>query len=101
MIIALIITTTLYWAAVAADILTTRAAIARGAGREGNPRYVAPDGRVLYAKGLRDSLVTWGVGAAATLIVPFPYGVVGLVWIAVRGAFRLKVAIHNHRLGRA
>lgn len=100
MIWALIITSVVYWLAVAADVVTTRRAITEGRGVEGNERYVGPDGSVLYGRNLVDSLVTWGVGAATAIVVPLPFAVVGLVWIAVRAGFRLARAVSNHNLGR-
>lgn len=89
-----------YWAAVAADIVSTRAALARGAGTESNRDYVDGAGNVRYGKNLLVSLITWACGAAPALILPDPFGVVGTVWIIVRGAFRAADAVHNSRLGR-
>lgn len=96
-----IIISAFYWMAVVADIVTTKGAIARNAGRESNRDFLDDRGRVRYGKNVLMSAATWGAGALAFFVVQAPVGpVVGLVWIAIRGAFRLKAAVHNHRLGR-
>lgn len=97
----LLTTTVLYWAVVAADVTTTRRALSRGAGRESNGRFVDDEGRVEYEKNLVFSLVTWSLGGVVALLAPYPFGLIGIGWIVVRGSFRLAAAIHNHRLGRA
>lgn len=101
MIWRLIITSSFYWASVAADFWATRRAIARGF-VESNPRFVGQDGQgVRYGKNLAYSLAVWGLGVAVAVILPEPCSIVGTAWIAFRGGMRATDAARNWRKLRA